>query len=288
MISLKLIFNDYNVLRKQTAFLTIELVFHKPKDPLAPSSQPPDPPYMLCSHKNDITKSLISLIRSMLQSADARPKKSEAYPAWIKQLVIPDDGDPETFINPQCVMATRLDPIVIKRLRLPSRNAYYSLDCTQPLEIALRNTQFVEFPTIEVWEEFEGTIVDIQGVVQQEEQRPTKRMKPNHKAGKKAIQGLLGGYGSSEEDEQEQEESQNVLATLDQYTGSEGEEMGPELQEDNGTGTDGDDDAEIEAEIDPGVLLELLRSVRERDKAWYIEGDDAVDWGDDDGGGETE
>jgi hypothetical protein len=173
-------------------------------------------------------------------------KERNAYPAWIKQLVFPDDEDPEAFTNPQCVMAARLDPIVSKRLRLPSTNAYYSLDCTQPLETVLRHTQFVEFPTIEVWEEFEGTIVDIQGVVQQEEQRPTKRMKLNHKAGKKALQGLLGGYGSSE-DEQEKEESQNVLATLDQYAGSEDEEMGLDLQEDNGTGTDGDgdDDAEI-------------------------------------------
>jgi hypothetical protein len=184
-------------------------------------------------------------------------------------------------------MAARLDPMVSKRLRLPSRKAYYSLDCTQPLEIVLCHTQFVEFPTIEVWGEFEGTIVDIQGVVQQEEQRPTKRMKLNHKAGKKAIQDLLGGYGSSEEDEEERGESQNILATLDQYTASD-EEVGPELHEDNGTGTDGDDDAEIEADIDPGVLLELLRSVRERDKTWYSEDDDAVDWGDDDGGGETE
>lgn len=182
-------------------------------------------------------------------------------------------------------MAARIDPIVLKRLRLPSKNAYYSLDCTQPLEIVLRHTQFVEFPTIEVWEEFEGTIVDIQGVVQQEEQRPTKRMKVNHKTGKKALH-LLGGYGSSEEDEQEQEqESQNVLATLDQYPDSEDEGIS---QEDNHTGTDGDDD---ELDIDPRVLLELLRNVRERDKTWTIEDDDAVDWGDDDvddGGGETE
>jgi len=178
-------------------------------------------------------------------------------------------------------MAARLDPIVLKRLRLPSRNAYYSLDCTQPLEIVLRHTQFVEFPTIEVWEDFEGTIVDIQGVVLQEEQRPTKRMKLNHKAGKKALQSLLGGYGSSEEDEQEKEqESLNVLATLDQYADSEDEGI---PQEDNGTGTDGDDDdAEVEVDVEPHVLLELLRNVRERDKTWAIEDDDAVDWGDDD------
>jgi hypothetical protein len=152
------------------------------------------------------------------------------------------------------------------------------LDCAQPLETLLRHTQFVEFPTIEVWEEFEGTIVDIQGVVQQEEQRPTKRVKLNHRAGKKAIQGLLDGYGSSEEDEQE---AQNVLGTLDQYAGSDDEKL---FQEDNRTGADGEDDndAEIEVDIDPGVLLKLLRNVRERDKAWTVEDDDAIDWGDDD------
>jgi len=257
--------------------MTIEFEFHKPKDPLAPSSQPADPPYTLYTHKNDIEESLISLIRSRLQSANAKLKKNEAYPVWVKQLVFPDEEDPEAFTNPQCVIAARLDPVVSKRLRLRSNNAYYSLNCTQPLETLLRHTHFVEFPTIEVWEEFQGTIVDIQGVVQQEEQRPTKRVKLNHKAGKKAIQGLLEGYGSSEEDEPEQEELQNVLATLDQYAGSEDEEI---IQEDNGTGTDGEDDNEVD--IDPGVLLELLRSVRERDKSWGIGDDDAIDWGDDD------
>ena len=138
---------------------------------------------------------------------------------------------------------------------------------------------FVEFPTIEVWEEFEGTVVDIQGVVQQEEQRPPKRRKLNHKAGKKAIQGLLGGYGSS--DEEVQEESQKILAALDQYAGSEDEELGSGLKEDNGTGTDdGENDGEIE-DADPRVLLELIRNLREREMAWTSEKDDAVDWGDD-------
>lgn len=284
VISLRTL-TDMSFPRKQTAFLTIEFVFHKPKDPLAPSSKPPDPPYMLHTHKNDIEKSLISLIRSRLQNANAKSKKNEAYPAWIRQLVFPDDEDTEGFVNPQCVMAAHLDPIASKRLRLPSRNVYYSLDCTQPLETLLRHTQFVEFPTIEVWDDFEGTIVDIQGVVQQEEQRPAKRLKLNHNAGKKAIQGLLGGYGSSDEDEQQQEGKQNGLATLDEYSGSEDEEI---LQEDNGTGDAEDDD---EADIDPVVLVELLRRVRERDKEWGIEDDDdAVDWGDDDvedGGRET-
>jgi hypothetical protein len=122
-----------------------------------------------------------------------------------------------------------------------------------------------------VWDEFEGTIVDIQGVVQQEEQRPTKRVKLDHKAGKKAIQGLLEGYGSSGEDEEETEAS-NMLAGLDQYAGSdEGSEV-------NVTGTDdGEDD---EDDLDPRVLLELMRNARERDKGWAIEEDEAVDWGD--------
>ena len=260
-------------------FLTIEFVFHKPKDPLAPSSRPADPPYRLYTHKNDIRNSLISLIRSKLQGPDVKSKRREAYPAWIKSLVFPDNQDPEAFTNPQCVMAACLDPLVSKRLRLPSRNVYCSLDCTQPVETLLHHMHFVEFPTIEVWEEFEGTVVDIQGVVQQEEQRPPKRRKLNHRAGKKAIQGLLDGYGSS--DEEVREESQKILATLEQYAGSEDEELGPGLKEDNGTGPDDDENDGVNEEADPRVLLELIRNLREREIAWTFEKDDAVDWGDD-------
>jgi len=80
----------------------------------------------------------------------------------------------------------------------------------------------------------------------------------NAKAGRLAINGLLGDYGSEDD---EQEEAPNVLAALDDYTESD------------------DGDGEGEVELDPAMLLDLVRQAR-GDEPWAVEEDDIVDWGD--------
>jgi hypothetical protein len=241
--------------RKQTALLTIEFKFHKPPNPFAPS-QPCEQPFILITHRNNIKSSLLTLIRSHMKTDRRNPSKKEiSYPEWAKCLVNPDpDDDPESFTNPQCVMQA----VISHQLRGP---AYYSFDPSQPLINLLRHTHFVEFPTIEVWEEFQGIIVDAQGVVRQsEDERQPKRRKLNPKAGRLAINGLLGDYGSEEEEEEEgEEEASNMLAALDNYAES-GEE----------------DEDEGEVEIDPAILLNLMRQAREKTA---VE-EDIVDWGD--------
>ena len=132
-------------------------------------------------------------------------------------------------------------------IRGRSQPAYHSFDPSQPLINLLRHTHFVEFPTIEIWEDFQGIIVDTQGVVrQQEDEQQPKRRKMNPKAGRLAINGLLGDYGS-----EDNEEAPNVLAALDNYAES--------------------DDGDGEGELDPAMLLDLMQQAR---------GEWAVDWGD--------
>jgi len=224
---------------------------------------------------------LLSLIRERLNDVQQKSKKADAYPTWVKQLIFPDKDDPGAFTPPQCVMATRLDPTMSQWYSSKLNRAYFSFDPKKPLETLLGHTQFAEFPSIEVWDEFEGTIVDIKGIIQQEEQIPAKRRKLNPKAGKKAIQGLLGDYGSSEEDEQEKEE-QSVLAVLGEYAESDDDERGSLHDPAKDGGCDlSDDEPELEAEVDPVALLELIRRVQERD-SWAFDRDDAVDWGDGD------
>ena len=246
--------------RNQTALLTIEFKFHKPLNPFAPL-QPRERPFTLITHKNNVKSSLLTLIRSHMKTDRKNHcKKESSYPEWAKRLVSPDpEDDPESFTNPQCVMQA----LISHQLRGP---AYYSFDPSQPLINLLRHTHFVEFPTIEVWEEFQGIIVDAQGVVKQsEDERQQKRRKLNPKAGRLAINDLLGEYGSEEE-----EQAPNMLAALDSYA-----ESGDDNDELNGS----DDEGEIE--IDPAILLDLLRQARER----TVE-DDVVDWGDYDSGQE--
>ncbi|KAF8974652.1 hypothetical protein BDZ97DRAFT_1751397 [Flammula alnicola] len=223
--------------KNQTALLTIEFKFYKPKDPLAPSSQPREPPYMLLTHRNDTRTSLLSLIRSHVHHR-GNSKKETAHPEWVKRLLYPDPDDPESFSNPQC------------QREFADKKGALLLRPAQPLAALLRHTQFVEIPTIEIWDEFTG-------------------------------------YGSDEDEEEP--EPENVLAALGNYAGSdEDEDSGPPTREGGsneldhadleGLSDDGDD-----VEVDPAVLLELMRAAR-GGQPWAIEEDEAVDWGDMDDG----
>jgi hypothetical protein len=264
-------------LRHKKAMLTIEFKFYKPKNPLEPSSQPVPPPLTLLTHRNDVNNSLISLLRSHIPRG-GKSKKETAHPEWVKQLVHPDPDDPDSFANPQCVMAAQLDPISSAGYRV--KKAHYSFDASKPLANLLVNTHFVEFPTIEVWNEFLGVVIDAQGVMQHQEIKPLKRRKLNPKAGKQAMVGLLGGYGS----ESEEEEPRNVLEALGDYAGSdedEGSQTATHAEDVDNVSVGGFSDDEGDIEVDPAALLELMRSVR-REGPWTadIDDDEAVDWGD--------
>ncbi|RDB23185.1 Box C/D snoRNA protein 1 [Hypsizygus marmoreus] len=261
--------------KNHAAFLTIEFKFHPPKDPLAPSSQLPDPPFVLLTHRNSINTSLLSLVKSVSERAKAR--KDNPAPQWITRFLSPDADDPDSFTLPQFVMPAQIDPRSAAMIpKSQAKTAYYRFDPSKTLMGLLRNTHFVEYPTIELWEEFSGTVVDVEGAVTQqpEGERAPKRRKLSGKAGKKTISGLLGGYGS-EGDEEEEKEAQNGLTLLTGYAGSDDEaSLGGDEE-----ASDGDADEDIE--IDPAVLLELMRQAQGSEKwAEHVGGDDMVDWGD--------
>jgi hypothetical protein len=183
-------------------------------------------------------------------------------------------------------MTAYVDPLINFGSR--PKLGYYRLDHSQKLSILLQNTHFVEYPTIEVWEEFRGVVVDMQGAVTHaaEEERKPKRRKLNLKAGKLAINGLLGGYGSDEEVEEEAQvlaADGNVLSMLGGYMGSDDDDDNDDndvrkVNPDPGLlDTEGEDEDEIE--FDPEVLLELMRQVQGSNRGSE---DDMVDWGESD------
>ncbi|KAG6833810.1 hypothetical protein H0H87_011744 [Tephrocybe sp. NHM501043] len=244
------------------------------------------PPLILLTHKNSMNTPLLNLVR---QAADrVLSKKDRAPYEWIKQFLFPDPDDPDSFTPPQFVMAAKLDPRAAALQKSQHRAAYHRFDPTQPLSTLLRNTHFVEFPTIELWQEFTGTVVDVQGVVTelaQDNGPKPKRRKLSAKAGKQAISGLLGDYGS--EDDSEVEDRPSGLALLGGYAGSDDEGDNVDAgtaagvagvdEDENALGDSGD---EMEIEIDPTVLLELMRQAHGEEK-WSetIRGDEEVDWG---------
>ncbi|KAJ3475977.1 hypothetical protein NLI96_g11472 [Meripilus lineatus] len=258
-----------------------------------------------------------------------RPKsKKDSYPQWLTDMILPppEDSNPESFVRPTCVMPTRVDPLAsLQQSRGNSigngsfsflrpghivREGFYKLDPETTLSEALKHKEFVEFPTIEVWEDgaFTGTIVDDRGAVllDSDEERKPKRRKMGAKEGKKAISGLLGGYGSGSEDEEAEE--QNVLNALAGYTGSEDEDddmqgssdtaksLRPgevwlkeeDLVDEDAEGETDDEEYEEENVEDLAGILEKLRqagALRDPVDSSFLDGqgdDDQVDWGDSD------
>lgn len=253
--------------------MTIEFKFHPPRNPLAQPTQQPDAPYTLLTHRNNIDTPLLALIQNHITE-----RKEGACPAWVRALVCPEADDEEAFTAPQCVMTAVVDPLAAALSGGRTKRPYYRFDASQSLAVLLRQTHFVEFPTIEVWEEFQGTVVDNSGAVTQEEEREPKRRRLDKRAGGKAIAGLLGGYGSSSDEEgAEKEKVQNGLEMLGGYSGSEDEGDG------DSAAMQVEVDSDEEVELDPATLVELMRKAR-GDENWtpHTGDDDLVDWGESD------
>jgi len=172
----------------------------------------------------------------------------------------------------------------------------------------------VEYPTIEIWEKdaFTGTLVDDGGTVVHDDSddgiRKPKRRKLGVREGRKAITGLLGGYGSDEESEEgkDEQEERNVLHLLAGYAGSEDEEEGegggggaatvnpvPHYFDDDELGdedAEGETDDEMCEEVPPEDVAVMLVKLRQagalqdasvdRHLASTMDDEDQVDWGD--------
>jgi hypothetical protein len=268
--------------RKRTAFLTVGYYIHPP---LTLDTGPNDAQelYTLLTHRNNFDLSLRDLFQSQI-SQRTRKKSGADLPAWVKTLALPHPDVPDAFIPPEFFIRAPLDPLS----RQSEKFAFIKLDSERKLSTLLRNKHFVEFPTIEVWEEgaFRGVLFDGVGTFDsQGGQRPMKRRRLDVTKGRAAIAGLLGGYGS--EDGEEVEEVDTALTWLGEYEGSDAENEQPTTSEEAGTDTDGvtedgdDDEGGPEAVVDPETLLAMVREAQRR------HGEDGefeeIDWGESDG-----
>lgn len=152
---------------------------------------------------------------------------------------------------------------------------------------------------IEVWEEFNGIVVDKNtGGVRctgghGEPQR--KRRKLNAEEGMKAMNLLLGDYGSEDEEEEEEGQVKDNESPLVGYAESDGGEDNGEMEveEDNTVDeeipfgvdeaewSDADAEGSIDFEADPAILLELMQQAKQEGK--WIEDDDGDESSDDPG-----
>lgn len=166
------------------------------------------------------------------------------------------------------------------------------------LSAILRNKYFVEFPTIEIWQDedaFDGMIVDDDGIIMRHAQGSKSQPKGrqlNRAAGKNVIKGLVRDYGSEEE-----EEEQNVLSILGDYATSDSHEddidsliSSPNQATDafddlSDQYRDGDVLEEMQEGMDTGALFDTMRqdqveSFIQDGCVMEVEDGREVDWGD--------
>lgn len=230
------------------ACLTVEFRFFPPPDPSNPLAPTQNLPITLLTHRNRIDKSLLKTIQDCVLNRQ-RSKKESALPDWVQEMVFPAPEDPDGFKLPQCVMKAHVD---FTKTRIKS--GYVRLDPSLALAELLKDTQFVEFPTVEVWDVFRGVVIDKAGLVTQLEESEhgrLKRRKIDTKTGKGAISGLLDGYGSEDLVSADDGEVKNGLGLLGEY----GESMDE---------TEPDDEEADESDLNPEVLLRLIKEAQKR------------------------
>ncbi|KAJ4472207.1 hypothetical protein J3R30DRAFT_3298962 [Lentinula aciculospora] len=281
--------------KNQTAYLTLEFKFHPPQDPTTSRKVPP---FTFLTHRNNIKTPLLSLVANQVRERrDDHVVEKSAFPPWLLELVeqIPNstpDSENTTFSPFDSLIRAPVPQIPPTALTITGtriKAAYHRVVPAEPLFTALRNTSFIEYPTMELWPqgEFSGIVADqhAEPAASGSAKRRAKRQKIELKAGKKAISELLGEYGSEDESGQEEEQkaekddrAQNGLTMLGVYADSD-EEGKIEVDSDE------DDDG---LEVSPEVLLELMKKAQGHGSWLEDSKDERVDWGDDDTEGEEE
>ena len=290
--------------RQRKIYLTIEFLFVKGRGTTDS--------IRLMTHKNDIDQPLLTLLQTHVGEklkqvakqgkSKAKPKDStngETPFEWLKELVFPDPPDQLEFFAPPLCLVRSTKPFASSQhtsfKRLKSRS-YHSLDPFQKLSQGLRQKEFIEFPLIEVWEK--DAFIDCgfaetdqhdgryEKGVEETDERPSKRRKVEvmgKKQGEAVVKGLLGGYGSSEDEEEESGDqgSPKALDRLGQYEGSDDQGEG-ELEVPNPDAMDGSEGSGSDDEVvDPAVLIQQLKSAGFAFNSAGLD-DEEVDWGDDD------
>lgn len=264
--------------KNKCALLTIEFRIHPvPLPPalrhtVSASSQP----FTLFSHQSSMSATLASIIQQEVDRINVRKGNTASIPEWVHALLVPTPEDPEGFEPPQYLMRAEdaLPSLSVVPPRTPTGKCFFELDPSRTLSSLLRGAHFIEFPTIEIWPRgsFSGIIVAADGTTTHTrrndgtDEPARKRPRLDTNAAKKVMSGMLGGYGSSdeekEEDDLQREDAGASLSRLGTYGEVDDEDL-PNTSEnlplanDNADAEDvasveeaGDDDDEVESSVE--------------------------------------
>jgi hypothetical protein len=115
-------------------------------------------PYTLLTHRNNFDLPLRDLFQSQISQRTKAKARADPPPTWVKTLALPHPDVPDAFTPPQFFIRAPLDLLSGQSEKF----GFIKLDGERRLSALLRDKQFVEFPTIEVWEEgaFRGVLCD--------------------------------------------------------------------------------------------------------------------------------
>jgi len=177
--------------------------------------------------------------------------KKDALPQWIHPLF-------DSFKEGEPPSLTYLLEQPSESAQNPITKIHYKLHPFAPLSSNLRDRSFVEYPTIDVWEDgdFTGPIIEPNGTYMDgEEARPTKRRRLETTQ-KMQNASLLQGYDSSENDDEDEGKGLGILGTY----GSEEEQDQEKLEADL---TDNAEDSQGEDYTSTGDAKEDVREIFE-------------------------
>jgi hypothetical protein len=180
-------------------------------------------PFTLLTHRNLPNMPLRRLVEKHIKLS------KNTTPEWVIDLVERDEAD-------RVPKFSVLDS---------HQKRYRQLNPSESIPGVLRDTSFIEFPTIEISDD------ELIGSTVVPDSPPRKRRKLDVREGKKAIQGLIGDYGSDDDDESHVASSE-VEKSLVPWT-----ESGDEKDAKD------DDDNDDEVSPEPQDLLQLVQQLKE-------------------------
>ncbi|KAF8341313.1 uncharacterized protein EI90DRAFT_3033489 [Cantharellus anzutake] len=239
--------------RTRSIYLTLELKVHPPRASNASS-------FKLLIQNNNLGSQFHTLLSNHFYSSSPPDKSLDSWPSWILELI---DSLPVTptpaFLSQYPPQPREISANVFGRNLGPSAhfsNGYYQIDTSQTLAQILRDREFLEFPTFELFATYpslnEILIIaespDIDVIKRPAAKRPRIEQHPEF------VDHMLGGYGSTDNEgdpaqDRDQTDDEDVGVDILGY-GTDNDNLGEtRFSEEYDVGEIGEAESEI-----PGVL----------------------------------
>lgn len=178
--------------------MSIEILIHPPTSTVVYNN----PPIRILSHKNKLLSTLDNAVSKGLRDHVGRTKHVDP---WLAEFAKQHDRNILVFLMAQ----------TSELLLFGSVKVYHKLDPCATLQNILKLKTFVEYPTIEIWQDgdFSGVVKEESGKILDVKARWPKSSTTDNRADKETITSLLQDYTSQDEEDKQD----SILGLLGRY-----------------------------------------------------------------------